>query len=369
MMLRRVSPPCEKAAGAPTLTIIVYPKEQRMNHSLKQTPVVIILVLTLTILLSGCIRPEAPATTDDAVTPVDTEETTLVVMTFNIWGGGANEGKPVDETVAAIRAAGADIIGVQETRLESDPCTAESCPAVGESVVKEIADALGFYYYDQTQTNSALWANGIVSRYPIGAATANDLGVAIDVNGRTVYAYNIHLTDFPYQPYQLLNIEYGDAPFLTSAEEAVEAAQAARGPALELLFADLAAAQDADAAFIFGDFNEPSHWDWTEAAVTAGQQPLAVPWPTTLAIESQGFVDALRAVHPDPVAKPAFTWTPTGDPADPDDHHDRIDFVFARGQGLTVEEAQVVGEKSPTADIVVTPWPSDHRAVAAKVRF
>lgn len=340
-----------------------------MNHSLKQTPVVIILVLTLTILLSGCIRPEAPATTDDAVTSVDTEETTLVVMTFNIWGGGANEGKPVDETVAAIRAAGADIIGVQETRLESDPCTAESCPAVGESVVKEIAGALGFYYYDQTQTNSALWANGIVSRYPIGAATANDLGVAIDVNGRTVYAYNIHLTDFPYQPYQLLNIEYGDAPFLTSAEEAVEAAQAARGPALELLFADLAAAQDADAAFIFGDFNEPSHWDWTEAAVTAGQQPLAVPWPTTLAIESQGFVDALRAVHPDPVAKPAFTWTPTGDPADPDDHHDRIDFVFARGQGLTVEEAQVVGEKSPTADIVVTPWPSDHRAVAAKVRF
>ncbi|MEZ4869068.1 MAG: esterase-like activity of phytase family protein [Caldilineaceae bacterium] len=308
-------------------------------------------------------------TLENVPTPSGALATPLTVMTFNIWGGGANEDKPVDETVAAIRAAGADIIGVQETRLESDPCTAESCPATGDSVVKAIADALGFYYYDQTQENAALWANAIISRYPIGEATPNDLGVPIDVNGRTVYAFNIHLTDFPYQPYQLLNIEYGDAPFLATAEEAVAAAQAARGPALELLKADLAAADGADAAFIFGDFNEPSHWDWTEAAVQAGLQPLVVAWPTTLAIENQGFVDAFRTANPDVVAKPAFTWTPTSDPSDPEDHHDRIDFVFARGAGLVVEEAQVVGEKSPEADIIVTPWPSDHRAIVAKVRF
>lgn len=333
---------------------------------MKRTLFIALLCISL---FTGCINPEIPTSPANASATIPTAETTLTVMTYNIWGGGANEGKPIDETVAVIRAAGADIIGVQETRLESDPCTAESCPAVGESVVKAIADALGFYYYDQTQTNSALWANGIISRYPIGAATENDLGVTIDVDGRTVYAYNIHLTDFPYQPYQLLNIEYGDAPFLTTAEEAIAAAQAARGPALELFFADLATAQEAEAAFVFGDFNEPSHWDWTEAAVVAGHHPVAVAWPTTLAIESQGFIDALRTVHPDPVAKSAFTWTPTSDPTDPEDHHDRIDFVFARGEGLTVEEAQVVGEKKPEADIVVTPWPSDHRAVVAKVRF
>ena len=329
----------------------------------------LVIAFLLISLLSSCIKPEGSVSPADAAATIPAAKTTLTIMTYTIWGGGANEGKPVDETVAVIRAANADIIGVQETRLEADPCTAESCPAVGASVVKAIADALGFYYYDQTQTNSALWANGIISRYPIGAATGNDLGVAIDVDGRTVYAFNIHLTDFPYQPYQLLNIEYGDAPFLTTAEAAVAAAQAARGPALELFFADLAAAQEADAAFVFGDFNEPSHWDWTAAAVAAGQQPLAVAWPTTLAIESQGFIDALRTVHPDPVAKPAFTWTPTSDPTDPADHHDRIDFVFARGAGLTVAAAQVVGEKSPAADIVVNPWPSDHRAVVVRVGF
>src|SRR5262245_41656535 len=70
-------------------------------------------------------------------------ETTLTVMSFNVWGGGANEQKPVDETVAAIRAAGADIIGMQETSLESDPCTVDVCPRTGESVNKAIAAALG----------------------------------------------------------------------------------------------------------------------------------------------------------------------------------------------------------------------------------
>ncbi|MEZ5832341.1 MAG: endonuclease/exonuclease/phosphatase family protein [Dongiaceae bacterium] len=296
-------------------------------------------------------------------------DTTLSVMTFNIYGGGANDGKPVDETVAAIKAAGADIIGVQETRLESDPCEADYCPATGESVAKAIADQLGFYYYDQTKENEALWANAIISRYPIGPATANDLGVKIDVQGRTVYAFNIHLDDSPYQPYQLLNIEYGDAPFIKTEAEAVKFAEDTRGPALKLLFEDMKAADNADAAFVFGDFNEPSHWDWTEAAVKAGHQPIAVQWPSSLSIEKHGFVDAYRAVHADPVAKPAYTWTPTSEPTDPEDHHDRIDFVLARAKDLKVEDASIVGEKPEAAEIVVTPWPSDHRAVVAKVRF
>jgi exonuclease III len=135
------------------------------------------------------------------------------------------------------------------------------------------------------------------------------------------------------------------------------------------LMSDLQAADGAAAAFIFGDFNEPSFRDWTERAVAAKHQPIAVRYPTTLAIEEQGFVDAFRAAFPDEVAKPGFTWTPTTEPSDPEDHHDRIDFVFARAPNLVVEKAGIVGEKAPEADIVVTPWPSDHRAVAATVRF
>lgn len=296
-------------------------------------------------------------------------ETKLRVMSFNIWGGGQNEDKGVEETVAAIRAAGADIVGLQETRLESDPCTAESCPASGPSAAKAVADALGFYYYDQTQENVALWANAVISRYPIGAATANDLGVPIDVNGVTVWAFNIHHDDEPYQPYQLLGIEYGPAPFITTEAEAVDWANRTRGPAMDLLFTDMKAAEGASAVFVFGDFNEPSEYDWTDAAVAAGQQPVKVQWPTTHRLSEAGFIDAYRAIYPDPVAKPAYTWTPRGDEADKEDHHDRIDFVFARGEGLKVLEAAIVGETGPRTDLASDPWPSDHRAVVAEVSF
>ena len=49
-------------------------------------------------------------------------------MSFNIWGGGANEDKPVDDTVAAIQAVDPDIVGIQETQLEGPDCTAKHCP-------------------------------------------------------------------------------------------------------------------------------------------------------------------------------------------------------------------------------------------------
>jgi exodeoxyribonuclease III len=297
------------------------------------------------------------------------EETSLTVMSFNIWGGGANEDKPVDETVAAIRAADPDIVGIQETRLEGPECTARHCPPLGPSVAEEIATALGYEVYEQTQVNDALWANAILSRHEIGEATVNDLGVEIDVEGRSVFAFNIHLDDSPYQPYQLLDIPYGGAPFIETEAQAIRFAEETRGPAIELLREDLAAAERADAAFVFGDFNEPSAHDWTEAAVAAGNQPISVDWPTTRALEDEGFVDAFRAANPDPVAKPAFTWTPSSKPTVKWDHHDRIDFVLARAEDLVVERAAIVGEKRPEAEIVVRPWPSDHRAVVATVRY
>jgi hypothetical protein len=88
-------------------------------------------------------------------------------------------------------------------------------------------------------------------------------------------------------------------------------------------------AAGADGAFVFGNFNGPSHRDWTEAAVKAGNQAMIVTYPTVKAIEDKGFVDMFRAAYPDPAAKPGFTWTPTSDPKATGDHHDRIDFALA----------------------------------------
>ena len=297
-------------------------------------------------------------------------ETTLRVMSYNVWGAGGNESKGIDETVAVIKAAGADIVGIQETKLEPDPCTATDCVAVGASIAPALAESLGWYVYDQPPVNGGLWANAVISRFPIvGKATPNEFGVQIDVNGTMVWLFNIHHDDEPYQPYQLLGIEYGPAPFIKTEGEAVKFAADTRGPMMDLLEADMTAAQNAAAIFVTGDFNEPSHLDWTDAAVAAGHHPVKVEWPTTKRLTEAGFIDAYRAANPDPVAKPAYTWTPTYDEAATDDHPDRIDFVFAKGSSLKVKSASIVGEDGPRSDIKVLPWPSDHRAVVAEVTF
>jgi endonuclease/exonuclease/phosphatase family metal-dependent hydrolase len=293
----------------------------------------------------------------------------LTLLTFNAEGGGLNEGKPIDETVAVLRAAGADIAGLQEMRALAPTCWRDQCPPVGPSVAARLADEMGMHLYEQRYNPRITWANAVLSRFPLLQGTPNDTGVIIDVDGRRVAVFNIHPDDYPYQPFQLLGIPYDGQPGLETPDQAVLAAEETRGEALRLLLEDLASASDTDAQVIFGDFNEPSHLDWTERAAAAGIHPMAVPFPLSRALEAEGFVDALRAVYPDELAKPAFTWTPNSPADDPAVHHDRIDFILVRGRGLTVESVAVVGEKSPEADLVVTPWPFDHRAVRAVIRL
>jgi len=55
-----------------------------------------------------------------------------------------------------------------------------------------------------------------------------------------------------------------------------------------------------------GDFNAPSHLDWTEATRAQHCDIGAVAWP----VEQAGLVDTYRAVHADPAADAGNTWSP-----------------------------------------------------------
>ena len=96
--------------------------------------------------------------------------------------------------------------------------------------------------------------------------------------------------------------------------------------------------------FLTGDFNSPSHLDWT-AAVSAvrPEVPYPVDWPVSQALADAGFQDSYREIHPDPVAVPGFTWTPGGPESDPREVHDRIDWVLASGPATAIAST-VVGE-------------------------
>jgi endonuclease/exonuclease/phosphatase family metal-dependent hydrolase len=253
--------------------------------------------------------------------------TELSVATFNVWGAGSNEGKAIRETVAVLKGLEADVLALQEIRSESEACDAEHCGAAGASFATELGEALGYFVFEQSAENEVLWANAILSRYPIAGALPHDIGAIINVDGDEVAVFNVHLTDYPYQPYQLTHIEYGDAPFLESESAAIASAESARGAAVDFLL-DTASGLGHTITIICGDFNEPSHLDWTESAAQIGRNPLAVMFPASQKIAGAGFIDAYRSYRMDEIAHPGFTWTPIASLQNKREHHDRIDFVY-----------------------------------------
>ncbi len=70
-------------------------------------------------------------------------QTTLRGMICNIRGGGGNAAKGIEKTVAVLQAATRDIVGIQETMLEGETCTADNSPPQGTSMAKAWAAAMG----------------------------------------------------------------------------------------------------------------------------------------------------------------------------------------------------------------------------------
>ena len=275
-------------------------------------------------------------------------DTTFRIMSFNIWVGGAAGRQPLSQTVKVIRESKADVVGMQESH------------AGKVDSARKIAESLGWHHFRQGGQGES---TSVISRYPIVGHTPKKYGVTIRVSQEiTIKVFNVHFRPSPYQPYQLKRIPYGNAPFITTAKEAEAWARKARGSQVDNLFSELKPALAlSDPVFLTGDFNEPSFQDWTDKAREANLIPVSVKYPATSRVVKAGMTDSFRAVHPDEIKRRGHTWTNTTRPDDPKDFHDRIDFVFAHG--IKIINSEVVGENDRNADIVVTPWPSDHRAV------
>ncbi len=218
------------------------------------------------------------------------------VMTFNLWQGGEAGRQPLSQTLAVIQAAKADIVGLQETHgFPKD--------RVAPDNGRKLAEMLGWSYFDQGERT------GILSRFPIVTNTPGKWGVRVRLpSGRGVWMFNAHLMHAPYQPYQLLGIPYADAPFIKTASEAVNESRKARGAQVDRLLAELKPALASGAAVcLTGDFNEPSHLDWTPRAAAAGLCPIAVEYPATLSIIKAGMRDAFRTLFPDKIKRGGMT--------------------------------------------------------------
>ncbi|HZL65415.1 MAG TPA: endonuclease/exonuclease/phosphatase family protein [Thermoleophilia bacterium] len=265
---------------------------------------------------------------------------TLRVMVFNIeYGGTQVSFKKVAE---AVKKAGPDVVGLEEA----------------ETNTGRLAKLAGYPYY-----NAGLQ---IVSRYPIlEPSGAGGVYAFIEVQpGYVVAISNVHLPSDPYGPNWIRDGK--------SADQVIALEKRLRLPAIQQQVRVLpkVAAQGIP-VFVTGDFNEPSHLDYTQAAVgTRPEVKYVVDWPVSQAMADAGFKDSYRVAHPDPVKDPGLTWwaarpkVPGWNPT-AKDPQDRIDFVYTAGPSKVVK-SEIVGEEgNPAASITVTPWPSDHRAVVS----
>jgi len=284
-------------------------------------------VLCLTLLLSCAKKTSVPSG--------DADGARLRVMTFNILAGGVQRGEGLSRSAEVIRAAEADVVVLQEHGFSAYP----------------LAMNLGW------EVKVFGFDNAILSRYPI--VETLDKGARVRVaDGVDVIVHGVHLAPYPYGPY-----DHRDDSAL-AAEDLIETAERARGQAIELYLDDLAPFFDEGLpVFLAGDFNEPSHLDWTDRAVDQGLRAIPVQWPTSFAVTAAGMKDSYRVIHPDPVSRPGNTWTPA---PGKNEVHDRIDLIYFAGPGVKAIDSRIVGPDDSVSDLIVEPYPSDHRAVVSE---
>lgn len=303
----------------------------------------------------------------------------LKVLSFNLWYGGTNVDDGREKQLRILLDNNVDAVGLQEH--------------MGTSA-QDLAAALGWYYHPGDSRVA------IISRYPIterqvvdspipccvpgGEDFSENVGISARIQvddrgaGKYVELWDTHHPAELYGPYAMC---FGGWP-----QSLLIAQEALRALVMKLLLngmaADLGNAETTP-VILTGDFNAPSHLDYTPATAEqhCGYERMA--WPSSQMAARHGLTDTFRVANPDPAAVPGNTWSPVtpifgGDGLLWDAHagqpepQDRIDFVYEAGSLEVLDSIVVdVGEPVPAdhPDARDNEWPSDHAAVLTTFRL
>ena len=278
--------------------------------------------LALCVQSSGCAPVRATAAVPSQ------PKSGLTVMTMNIWVHGSNVDDGINKIVNEIRNSGADAVALQETSADA---------------TKQIAEKLGWSH------TSSGWDIDVLSKDPMDKTdqkafpSSGGQAVAAQIHG--VWVYSVHLDYTKYGPYNAC-FDNDSYPVIYQDEETRKkqaqdiAGWAGQGPAI-----------------VGGDFNAPSHVDWTEKTKDKHCNSV-VEWPATKAFADAGYRDSYRQVNPSEVDSPGETWSPVtkwNNDYNKPEPQDRIDFLLFQGGSLNPTSSRTYGGDSQ--------WPSDHLAV------
>ncbi|KAK2599155.1 hypothetical protein QQS21_005417 [Conoideocrella luteorostrata] len=270
----------------------------------------------------------------------------LNVMSFNLWQGGRNINDSHRKQIKFLTSSGADIVGFQESFFNDG---------------LRLAKALGWQAYQTSDTS-------IISRYPIvevypQTSASGSVRIAVDGEDSQVIMWNAHLGYDPYGPYDFCFSKMSREEVLKREADSKRTPQIVE--IMDRMKSQIANAKEIP-VLLTGDFNAPSHLDWTNATAKSHCGVGYFEWPTSIHPTEAGLVDSFREKHPDPVAVPGITWSPiyltnNGRP----EPLDRLDFVYHKGMKTLDSKILLVGSPLPETDPKYkdNEWTSDHASV------
>ena len=256
----------------------------------------------------------------------------LTVLTFNRL-----DQTTLNSVIRLIQDLNPDIIGLQESY----------------GIGLDVASSLDYCYYGSEDGSTAF-----LSKYEIEVMSDDYSRIHFD-NEKILNFFNIHFSAHPYQPYEIRDEN------ISTVWEIEHQAEETRRDEFESVIMEMSDIIKDEEIILVGDFNEPSHLDWTfEAAEQGLNFGLEVNWPISSTLQSLGLIDAYRQQYPNEIEFPGHTWTPM---QSDNEIYDRIDFIYYSGQ-MELKDVSIIGPDH-LSDIVIDYYESDHRAVLAKFRF
>ena len=329
------------------------------------------------------------------------DQSELRVFALNVWQEGTVVGGGFDMIVDLIIESKADIVALAEVRNYH-----------GKDFHKRLIATLeekGHTFQGQYVGGDA----GLISRFPI-TKTKNVFSTSKQEDAGSLLAYHIEIAPnltliigsahldyrnfatysprgYHHSTFEIIDPDGDGEPNpetnLKTVLQIDKSSQ--RGPAIEAFVAYTKAHNlDGSPAILMGDFNECSHLDWTEETKDLfSHNGMVIPWSNSIFLMENGFVDAYRELHPNPVTHPGATW-----PSDAEgqgstswapqcDERDRIDFVYYNRGRLQAQSSVLAGSAqyyvfnklvTPVVEDGFTlqdlPWPTDHKGVIVDFR-
>ena len=316
----------------------------------------------------------------------------FTVLQWNIWQEGTMIKGGFDAIVEELARLKPDFVTLSEVRNYHDT---NFTARLVQALKKKNVTYHSFLSYD----------TGVLSRYPIVDSVVvfplnKDHGtihkLKVNVDGRAIAVYTGHLDYLDCAYYNVRGYDgtnWKETARPASVDELLKLNRLSWRDDATRVFLNEARHDLAEGtAVIFGgDFNEPSHLDWTEAtAQRYDHHGFVVPWTVSKMMEQAGFKDTYRELYPNPVTHPGFTYpcyNPLADIklltwAPKADERERIDYVYYQGKGLQATGIQIFGPAAsvcrlkPVEDAEADPklapmgiWPTDHKGLLVRFRL